>query len=337
MAKMSEIDKSKLISFIITMQKTGRNVHKSLVHFAEKVTKNNNTKKIVRQVVYEIERGVALEKSLFNAGVLTKFQYSILEISPDKKTAFEKILSFGGAKKEADLFYLRVWAKAFAVCVGVFLGIYFLNKLIFIDMASNMAKTNKKMELSPFVDMILKNNETMMFIGVFLAIVFLALLLFYIETYRNNISMHYKFFRFKAIVETSYLLSTVNDLLSTGVNLNRTLGLLINTIEPKNLRNNILKIQDSIAKNNLDNFESELRRIYIDEISNFILVSGFEAKNFQESFKGAEISSKVYNEQVGKHYKEVFDLVAFSIEGIILASAVIYVVMFEVDISLGAW
>ncbi|KAB7891326.1 hypothetical protein [Poseidonibacter ostreae] len=337
MAKMKEIDKSKLIGFVVTMQKTGKNIHKSLLHFSEKVAKDKNTKRITRDIVSQLERGISLEKALFEAEIITKFQYSILEITPDKKTAFEKILSFGNAKKEADLFYLKMWAKGFAIVAGVFIGIYLLNKGVFIDLVAKVAKGNKKLELSPFVDIVITNNITMLYIGIVFSIIFLLIFAVYVQTYKNNISLHYKLFRYKAIIENTYLISTISELLTTGINLNKSLNLLINSIEPKNLRNNIAEIREAITKNDLEKFETELGRIHIDEISNFILISGFESKSFQESFKDAEISTKVYNKQVGEHYKGLFDFIVFALGGIFLSFAIGYIVMFEVDLSLGAW
>ena len=51
-------------------------------------------------------------------------------------------------------------------------------------------------------------------------------------------------------------------------------------------------IQDAVKNNNIERFEFEMRRLNIDEITNFMLVSGFEVKNFKEAFKTAEISAQ---------------------------------------------
>lgn len=335
--KMNELDKIKLFTFILTMLQTGKNIHSALVYFQDKVAKDSNTKTIVKSIISSYEKGISLEKSLLQTKVISNFQYSILELSSDKKVAFEKLLKFVNAKKEADIFYLKIWTRVLATTAGVFLLIWFLNETIFYKLYTSIKKQNKNLELSPLIQFIIDNNEIVLYIGIFFIIFCIGIFLFYLETYRSNIPLHYKVFKYKAFVENLYLINTISNLLDTGINLNKTLGLLINSVEPKNLRNYILNIQQAVFKNNIQSFEFELRRLNFDEITTFLLISGFEVKDFKEAFKGAEISAQKALDEVGRYYKVSLDFIVYAISWLIIGMGILYVTMFETDIALGAW
>lgn len=337
MNKMKELDKIKLFTFILTMLQTGKNVHAALVYFFEKVAKDSNTKIIIKNIIVSYENGMSLEKALLQNRVISNFQYSILELSSDKKIAFEKLLKFVNAKKEADIFYLKIWSRAIVTTAGVFLLIWFLNETIFYKLYTSIKKQNKDLQLSPLIQFIIDNNEILLYIGIFFIFFWIGVVLFYLETYRSNISLHYKVFKYKAFVENLYLINTISNLLDTGINLNQTLNLLINSVEPKNLRNYILNIQQAVSKNNIKSFEFELRRLNIDEITTFLLISGFQIKDFKEAFRGAEISAQKVLNEVGTYYKNSLDFIVYAISWLIIGVGILYVTMFETDIALGAW
>ncbi|MCT7910697.1 hypothetical protein N5912_02540 [Arcobacter lacus] len=337
MMKMNELDKIKLFTFILTMLQTGRNVHSALVYFLEKVAKDSNTKTIIKNVIANYGNGMSLEKALLQNKVISNFQYSILELSTDKKIAFEKLLKFVNAKKEADIFYFKQWLRGFITTVGIALLIWFLNETIFYKLYISIKKQNKNLQLNPLIQYIIDNNEIILYISIFFSFLFLLLLFFYLETYRNNIPLHYKVFKYKAFVENLYLINTISNLLDTGINLNKTLNLLINSVEPKNLRNYILNIQQAVSKNNIKSFEFELRRLNVDEITTFLLISGFEIKDFKEAFKGAEISAQKVLNEVGTFYKNRIDFIIYGLSWLVIGGAMLYLEMFVTDISLGAW
>lgn len=339
MAKMNELNKRLLLTFIVRSQGTGRNVHSSIVRFRDKVAKDSVSKQVSGEIVKRLERGEVLEKVLYETEVINKFQYSILELVTDKKEAFKKLSSFNKVAKGADKFYFKIWIKLFAISVSVFVGLYMLNKEIFVPLIANMQKTSKvgqnSFKLDSSFQSILDNNIVLLYIGVFFALFFIGCLWFYIETAKNNISMHYKYFRYKAIIQNLFLLTIIEDLLKVGMNMSSVLKALGNSIEPKNLRNNLNALREAIEKQNNENFESELRRLYIDEVSIFDIISGNEDGSLKDGFVNAVKSAEEYKVEIGDFYKEIFDVLAFTLMALLAGFAGGYVVGLEISITTG--
>lgn len=337
MAKMSELNKRLLLTFIVRSQETGRNVHSSIVRFYDKVAKDNTTKKITKEIINRLEKSEAIEKVLFETEVINKFQYSILELVPDKKEAFKRLSAFNKVAKGADKFYFLIWLKMISISVGVFIGIYLINKLVFFPLITNMQKTSKAgkkdFEIDYIFQVILDNNIVMLYIGIFFAVFFISCLWFYIETSRNNITLHYKYFRYKAIIQNLFLLTIMNDLLKIGMNASSVFKALGKSIEPKNLRNNMNALKECIEKQNDDKFELELRRLYIDEISIFDIVSANEDGKLDEGFVNAVKSAEEYKKEVGDFYKEIFDVLAFTLMALLAGFAGGYIVGLEINIT----
>lgn len=339
MAKLREIDKKILLTFIIRSQETGKNVHSSIVRYHEKVAKDSVTKNVSRTIANRLEKGEPLEKVLFETEIINKFQYSILELVPDKKEAFKKLSSFNKVSKGADSFYFKIWIKLFAITVGIFIGLYTINRTIFIPLIESMEKiakvAKKSYEIDPIFKIVLNNNEILLYISIALTIFYIFCLWFYIDTQNNNISKHYQIFRYKAIIQNLFLLSIIEDLLKAGMNTTSVLKALAMSIEPKNLRNNLNSLREALEKQNNEKFEFELRRLYIDEITIFDIVSGNEDGNLKGGFLNAVISAKQFKEEVGKFYKELFDVLSFTILALIVAFAGAYVLGLEVNLSIG--
>ena len=277
MAKMSELNKRLLLTFIVRSQETGRNVHSSIVRFYEKVAKDSATKKIAKEIINKLERSEPLEKVLYETEVINRFQYSILQLVTDKKEAFKRLTSFNKVAKGADRFYFLIWLKLFCLSVGVFVGLYLINKTVFLPIIGTLQKTAKSgksgFQLDEIFQTILDNNIVLLYIGIFFAVFFIACLWFYIETAKNNITLHYKYFRYKAIIQNLFLLTIITDLLKVGMTVTAILKALGKNIEPKSLRNNLNVLGECIEKQNNEKFESELRRLYIYEVSIFDIIS----------------------------------------------------------------
>ena len=339
MGKMNELNKRLLLTFIVRSQETGRNVHSSIVRFRDKVAKDKVSKDVSGEIIKRLEKGESLEKVLYETEVINKFQYSILELVTDKKEAFKKLSSFNKVAKGADKFYFKIWIKLFAISVGVFIGLYTINKTVFLPLITNMQKTAKSGQSSFKIDdafqYILDNNIALLYIGVFFAVFFISCLWFYIESSRNNISMHYKYFRYKAIIQNLFLLTIIEDLLKVGMNTTSVFKALATSIEPKNLRNNLNNIKEAIEKQNNEKFEFELRRLYIDEISIFDIVSGNEDGNLKNGFVNAVKSAEEYKVEIGDFYKEIFDVLAFTLMALLAGFAGGYIVGLEINITTG--
>lgn len=339
MAKLNELNKRLLLTFIVRSQETGRNVHSSIVRFHDKVAKDSVTKKISKDIITKLEKGEALEKVLYDTEVINKFQYSILEIVPDKKEAFKRLSNFNKIVKGANSFYFKIWLKLFAISVGVFIGLYMINKSIFIPLITNMQKTAKSgqgnFKLDDIFQTILNNNEVLLFIGVGFAVFFIVCLWFYLDTGKNNITVHYKYFRYKAIIQNLFLLTIIVDLLKIGMNTTTVLKALSTNIEPISLRNNLISLKEAIERQNNEKFESELRRLYIDEISVFDIISGNEEGNLKDGFINAVKSAEEYKEEIGILYKEIFDVLAFTVMALLAGFAGGYIVGLEINITTG--
>ncbi len=330
---LSELEKRKLINFIVTMQKTGKNIHDSLLHYSEKVTKDDNAKTVLSEVVSKLSKGSKLEDSLYSAGVLDDFQYSILNATADKKKAFEKILNFTNKKNSADKFYKSIWLKSTAIWVGVFLVLPLLNSY-FIDTLETLAKQKKDFQIYWYVEFIMANNDYYIFCAIFIFIIALYIAYFYKDSYENDVETHYKLFRYKALMQNRQLIDLLADLMNSGSTFNKALNILSEYIEPKDLRNHLLKIKEAFVKRNEEAFEEAFKRIYIDDNTLFILSSSLETKTIKRSVNNAKISCETYEKEFGDDYKENFDLIAFTVNALPITGVGLYFILLEITIAM---
>lgn len=330
--KLNKYDVVKVLTFISSMKKTGKNVVKSLEFYAEKIAKEAKLKQAIDSTVYELSSGGRLEETLLKNGFINKFQYAILKVSNDKNKAFENILKFDKNKSEASLFYGKKLLIFTLVYVGLFMALPFANDF-FSDILTKLTQHKPDYVMGGYVKTVLGLNDYYRPFAVILLLCSIGLVLFYNSTYQNNLPMHYKFFRYRAMVDATQFFQMMEDLLKSELTVVKSLSLLSEYNEPKSSRFYISKIQESIEHKNQPEFENNLRKFYINDFAIFTLLSSLEIGDLKRGFSNALVNTEDFNKVEIEKQKEIIDLIAFFLNTLLVGATVLYFVLLEGEIA----
>jgi hypothetical protein len=322
----------KMLMFILSMQKTGASITSSLSYYGEKVVKNQSFKNALSDVVSQMSGGGKLEDVLRANGFLNDFQYAILKISKNKQSAIESIINLNENKNDALTFYF----KQFSNVMLVFSGILFLLPYatdFFFDIMMQINKT-KTEAISGTIGWMLKNDDILQPIGVFVFILYLLGMFFYYYTYKNNVALHYKVFKYSAMIDNRTLFGLINDLLKTELTAILSLGLLAKHYEPKSTRTHLLKLKDFLENRNIEGAEMELVNLGVNDFARFSIVSALKIGDTKRGFINALVNIEDYNKVEIENYRTNVDFIVFMLTSTAISLTLLYVIILETKMGM---
>lgn len=330
--KLNSYEVKKILTFISSMKKTGKNVIKSLEFYGEKIAKDQKIKNAISSTVAEVSSGGKLEETLLKYGFLNSFQYTILKVSNDKNKAYDNILKFDKNKSEATLFYGKKLMFSTIIYVAIFFLLPMANDF-FSDILERITETKKDYVMGGYVAFVLGFNDyyrPLSFVILGLAI---GLVFFYNYSYANNLPLHYKIFRYRAMVDTKQFFEIMVDLLKSELTVSKSLNLLGQYAEPKSARYHIKKIQEAIEFKNSPELEKQLKDFSVNDFATFTLLSGLEVGELKNAFTNAYQNTVDYNEVEEAKHKETIDVIGFFLNTLLVGATVMYFVLLESEIA----
>lgn len=329
--KINTYEIRKILMFILSMQKTGASITSSLSYYGEKIAKAPSLKKAISNAVSQLSSGSKLEDVLKINGFLNNFQYAILKISKDKQSAIEVIINLGAKKNDALIYYF----KQFSIFMLVFGGILFFVPYItdfFVEIMYQISK-EKTEAIKGFMGWMLKNDDILKPIGILFFILYGVGLFFFKYSYEKSIALHYKLFKYSAMVDNHTLFSLINDLIKIET-VSNSLGLISKHYEPKATRDHILNLKNHIDRKNLEKAEQELINLGVNDFARFSILSSIKIGETQKGFKNALINIEDYNKLEIENYKTNIDFLVFMITTMLISSAFLYTMLLEVKMGM---
>lgn len=329
--KLDDEEVKRILMFISSMQKTGSNIVTALGFYGEKIAKNQNVKSAINKTVAQLSQGTKLEEVLKNNGFLNDFQYAILKIAKNKQKAIENIIELNKDRNEATSFYFKQFSRVIAIYVGILLFLPYGNDF-FLGILNSLNQGKPKPMIG-IIDAVIHNNHLYHPMAFFLIVVYIFGVFFYKYTYANSLDLHYKVFKYRAMLDVRNFLELMQDLMRSGLNSVGCISLLVKHIEPKSSRKFLESLQKSIENKNFDDFEKYLGMLGFNEFATFTLQSAMKTNDLPSGWKNALVNTVDYNEIEIKSYKEVIDLIVFALETLIIAFTMGYFMILETMIG----
>lgn len=329
--KIEPYEIKKMLMFILSMQKTGASITSSLSYYGEKIAKAPSLKKAISNVVSQLSGGSKLEDVLRINGFLNDFQYAILKISKDKQSAIEVILNLGAKKNDALIFYF----KQFSILMLVFGGVLFFLPYITDFFSNIMLQISKEKtdSVKGFMGWMIRNDDIFKPIGILFFILYAVGLFFFKYSYEKSIALHYKLFKYSAMVDNHTLFSLINDLIKIET-VSNSLGLIAKHYEPKDTRDHILNLKNHIDRKNLEKAEEELINLGVNDFARFSILSSIKIGETQKGFKNALVNIEDFNNLEIENYKSNMDFIVFMLTTMLISSAFLYTMLLEVKMGM---
>lgn len=329
---LNKYEVTKVLTFISSMKKTGKNVIKSLQFYGEKIAKDQKIKNAISSTIAEVSSGGKLEETLLKYGFLNSFQYAILKVSNDKNKAFDNILKFDKNKNEATLFYSKKLLFLTVVYVGIFFFLPMANDF-FSDILTKITQSKKDYVMGGYVAFVLGMNDFYRPLSIILLALSIGLAFFYKYSYNSNLSLHYKIFKYRAMVDTKQFFEIMVDLLKSELTVSKSLNLLSQYAEPQSSRFHIKKIQEAIELKNSAELEKQLKDFSVNDFATFALISSLEVGDLKNGFSNAYTNTIDFNEVEEAKHKELIDLLGFFLNTLLVGATVMYFVLLESEIA----
>jgi type II secretory pathway component PulF len=326
-----QYERNEVLIFITNMKKTSQPVLKALIHYANEMAKRDELRYEVSKVVDLINKGKNIEDSLHERGFINDFQYAILINSQDKNEAYEKVLKYNIGKNEADKFYRKKFLGLMIPLIALSFGMPYLIAII-NGMIQQVKNINDEFEPSSFVMAIIHFNDGFTVMGVICVVILLVGIVFYYYTYKNDLPLHYRFFRLKAMNDTHMYFTLIVDMLKSGIKTFSIFELLGKYMIPLSSRDIFLTIRDRL-KNNQD-YTEEFKNLGVNDFTIFILKTAREIKDIKGGFVNALVSIDDYKSKKEEEYKEVVDFIAWLVLVISFAIFFLFLTIATIDVSM---
>lgn len=330
-ADISQYDKDKVLKFIVNMKKTGQPVSKALIYYANVMADKAEVKKTVSFVVDLINKGKDVEDALYASKIIDDFQYSILKSSKNKNEAYENVLTYKRDLKQADKVYVNNYSKAMLSLIAMSIGMPFLIEML-QRMIDNVKSFKADFVLSTGVAFIVDLKDIFPLVAFMFVCAYIGGLTLYFYSYNQNLPLHYRLFKLKAMNDSTAYFTMINDMLVGGLNTYEIFDLLGKYMHPKSSRNFFFKIRDSLKNNK--SITKELKDLGTNDMAIFNIQMAKETNDTKGGFKNALISIKDYVEKERKEYVEIIELVTFACMVVPFSGILFFITIATIDISM---
>jgi len=301
-------EREEVLIFITNMKKTGQNVLKALIHYANYMAKRQELKNAVDDIVMKIKRGSDIEDALLESRFLNQFQYAILKNSKNKNEAYDKILKYNNSKSKADKFYFKKWTLTLLSLIAMSFVLPSINGVV-AEMINNVKNINDEFVANGIITFFLNNNDLFFPLGIALTGLFFGGLVFYFYTYKYDLNIHYKTFKLKAMSDSLMYFEIINDMLKSGLKTFTIFELLSKYMHPNSSREIFEKIHEDLKNN--QSYIEEFKKLGVNDFTIFTLKTAQEIGDIKGGFKNALISITDYKKKKEEFYLEVVDALSF--------------------------
>lgn len=323
-------EKNEVLIFITNMKKTGQNVLKALIHYANYMAKREELKNAVNDIVVEIKKGSDIEDALLENKFLNQFQYAILKNSRNKNEAYDKILKYNKNKSSADIFYFKKWSFTLLSLIAMSFTIPYINGVVG-KMVDNMKNVSDNFVPNGTLTFFLDNNDMFFPLGVIFTGIFVSGLIFYFFSYKYSLDTHYKAFKLKAMSDSLMYFDVINDMLKSGLKTFTIFELLSKHMYPSSSRDIFGDIYEDLKNN--QSYIEEFKKLGVNDFTIFTLKTAQEIGDIKGGFKNALLSIKEYKEKKEAFYLEVVDALSFLFVTVPFSAILWYMTVATIDIT----
>jgi type II secretory pathway component PulF len=329
---MNQLKKDEILFFISNMLKTGQKVTDALIYYENEVETSDSIKDIISDVVEDINKGKPLEDVLFEYEIINEFQRNILSSSSDKKLAFERIRRYGRNRDEATIFYRKKLFWFTIISSLVFIALPYLIDFFNSQIEIQAINTMEKKEYNPIIVFIMSYRDYYFFFAGAIVLFASALVAFYIYTYENELELHYRVFKIRALVDSVIYFEVINDLFESGLKSHQVLDLAGRYMYPESSREYFLSIKEKIVNSKLIN--QELKSLAINDFAIFIITTSQQTGDIVGGFKNGLISIKDYKEEKEQKLRDNIELSVFTFNALLVSLFLFFVLIAHIDITM---
>jgi len=323
-------EKAEVLIFITNMKKTGQNVLKALIHYANYMAKRDELKNAIDEIIMQIKKGSDIEDALLESRFLNQFQYAILKNSRNKNEAYDKILKYNSSKSEADRFYIKKWSLTLITLIIISFALPPINGVVG-RMIDNIKGVKDDFVINSTIAFFLDNNELFFPLGVLLTGIFIGGLVFYFYTYKYDLNTHYKAFKLKAMSDSLMYFEVINDMLKSGLKTFTIFELLAKHMYPNSSRDIFEKIHLDLKNNQC--YIEEFKKLGVNDFTIFTLKTAQEIGDIKGGFKNALISIIDYKKKKEDFYLEVIDALSFLFMAVPFTLILWYLTIATIDVA----
>jgi type II secretory pathway component PulF len=159
-----------------------------------------------------------------------------------------------------------------------------------------------------------------------------ALVAFYIYTYENELELHYRVFKIRALVDSVIYFEVINDLFESGLKSHQVLDLAGRYMYPESSREYFLSIKEKIVNSKLIN--QELKSLAINDFAIFIITTSQQTGDIVGGFKNGLISIKDYKEEKEQKLRDNIELSVFTFNALLVSLFLFFVLIAHIDITM---
>lgn len=309
---MKQAKRIKLINYIANKSYRGASLTDALKYYVEEIEDAPADKAEIKKVIEEIKRGGKTEDVLRKNNIIDTFQYAILKASSRQREAYALLPTITANKKNSiGKFYLSVTAFKVLLITSIFYGAPEVEAMIAPLVATKAEVGGEAIEI-PFV---FTDNPIMHLIANGMLIGYISLIIFYFWSYRKNIALHYKIFKFRAYTDSIIYLSLLKNMINNGIISYKAFEILGNYIEPFSARQYFKSIAQKIKNGGKEHFfKKELDALGIDEYTQYEFKVAYNSGDYGEAIENAYESAVGFiKEEEPKHKAMITDVLDIAI------------------------
>jgi len=249
---VSAVVRKEILEMLNRYIASGMNLYNA-IDASSRDAKDKKIAQILKKVKIDSDRLNNIPQALKNNKIINDREYTILlNAKSNIKVALGEIIKLSDGGTQFEIMMMKAVIIPCLVLVGSMYAPMFIApyiKGIFVEFEKTLSI---KIELDWYLSTVIDYAHVYAGIATFILALLGVGIFFYFYLYKNRIDLVYKFFRYKALVDTPYVLSLMVSLnKSTGMNLTFVCNALKNTVSPKSMANFFRKIEAEKNSNNL--------------------------------------------------------------------------------------